>query len=77
MMVAKWRGWVLPGTALVIYVVGGLMVMTGLVMIGILGSQDLWGWGEARGLGYLVFGVGIIFSILGVLMVRIIRNRNW
>ncbi len=45
-------------------------------MIGILGRQDLWGWGEARGMGYLAFGIGIILSILGVLMMRIMRNRG-
>ncbi|MEJ2471225.1 MAG: hypothetical protein P8Y91_06105 [Desulfuromonadales bacterium] len=72
----SWRGWIWAGLALVLYVVGGLLVMAGLVMIGILGTQDLWGWGEARGLGYMAFGVGIILSILGVLIMRIMRNRG-
>ena len=71
-----WRGWVLAGVALSLYIFGGILVMAGLVMIGILGSQDLWGWGEARGMGYLAFGVGIIISILGVLIMRIMRNRG-
>jgi len=31
--------------------------MGGLILIGILGSQDLWGWGEARGIGYMAFGI--------------------
>jgi len=71
-----WRGWVLAGVALSLYIFGGILVMAGLVMIGILGSRDLWGWGEARGMGYLAFGVGIIISILGVLIMRIMRNRG-
>ena len=62
--------------ALSLYVAGGLLVMAGLIMIGILGTQDLWGWGEARGMGYMAFGVGILLSILGVMIMRIMRNRG-
>ena len=71
-----WRGWIFAGLALSLYVVGGLLIMAGLIMIGILGSQDLWGWGEARGMGYLAFGVGIGLSIMGVLIMRFMRNRG-
>jgi hypothetical protein len=59
------------------YLVGGLLIMAGLIMIGILGDQDLWGWGEARGIGYMAFAVGILLSITGVLVMRIMRNRGW
>lgn len=69
-------GWVYAGLALSLYIFGGLLIMAGLVMIGILGTQDLWGWGEARGMGYLAFFVGIVFSVLGVLIMRIMRNRG-
>ncbi|MES0398128.1 MAG: hypothetical protein ABUK17_11440, partial [Syntrophobacteria bacterium] len=65
------------GFALAVYIIGGLAVMTGLGLIGILGAEDLWGWGEARSIGYLVFAVGLIMSILGVLIMRIMRNRRW
>lgn len=65
------------GFALSVYVLGGLGVMTGLGLIGMVGAQDLWGWGEARSIGYLVFAVGLIMSILGVLIMRIMRNRRW
>ena len=75
-MAPKWSGWVLAGFALTFYVVGGLLIMGGLIMIGVLGSQDLWGWGEARGVGYMAFGVGIVLSVLGVLVMRIMRNRG-
>jgi len=70
-----WRGWVLAAFALSIFVVGGLAVMAGLVMIGFLGSREIWGWGEARTVGYLFFLVGACMSILGVLVMRIMRNR--
>lgn len=75
-MAPKWSGWVLAVFALTFYVVGGLLIMAGLIMIGVLGSQDLWGWGEARGIGYMAFGVGIVLSVLGVLVMRIMRNRG-
>ncbi|MEN8729248.1 MAG: hypothetical protein AB1Z51_05570 [Desulfuromonadales bacterium] len=62
--------------ALSLYVVGGLLIMAGLILIGVLGTQDLWGWGEARGIGYMAFGIGIFLSIFGVLIMRIMRNRG-
>lgn len=75
-MKQSWRDWVWAGLALSLYVVGGGLIMGGLIMIGILGSHDLWGWGEARGMGYLAFGVGIVASVSGVLIMRIMRNRS-
>jgi len=42
----KWRGWLLAGAALAVYVIGGIGVMAGLVLIGIVGERDLWGWGR-------------------------------
>jgi len=51
--------------------------MAGLIMIGVMGSQDLWGWGEARGIGYMAFALGIILSVIGVLVMRVMRNRGW
>jgi hypothetical protein len=73
---SAWRSWVWAGVAISLYVVGGLLVMAGLVMIGMLGAQDLWGWGEARGIGYMAFGVGIVLSIMGVMIMRFMRNRG-
>lgn len=69
-------GWLWAGLALSLYVSGGLLIMGGLVLIGVLGAQDLWGWGEARGMGYMAFGIGIISSVCGVLIMRIMRNRG-
>jgi len=71
-----WRGWLLAGAALSIYVIGGVAVMVGLVLIGIFGERQLWGWGQADSIGYLFFGVGLCLTILGVLIMRIMRNRN-
>lgn len=71
-----WKGWVFAGLALSFYVAGGIMIMGGLIIIGFYGNQDLWGWGEAEGLGYMAFFVGIVFSVFGVLVMRIMRNRG-
>ncbi len=71
-----WRSWIWAGLALLLYVFGGLLIMAGLVMIGVLGAQDLWGWGEARSIGYMAFGIGIVTSVMGVLIMRIMRNRG-
>lgn len=75
MTTKAWRGWVLAGIALSVFVLGGISVMAGLVMIGFLGARDIWGWGEARSVGYLFFLVGACMSIFGVLVMRIMRNR--
>jgi len=75
-MWTKWRGLLLAGTALAVSVVGGIGVMAGLVLIGIVGERDLWGWGQANSIGYLCFGVGLCLTILGVLVMRIMRNRQ-
>jgi len=72
----QWRGWLLAGMALLVYIVGGVSVMVGLVLIGIVGERDLWGWGRADSLGYMFFGVGLCLTILGVLVMRIMRNRQ-
>lgn len=71
----EWRRWSLAAIALTTYIVGGLALMGGLVMIGFMGSRDIWGMGEARSIGYLFFLVGACLSVLGVLIMRIMRNR--
>jgi len=76
-MTQKWRGWILAGIALTMYVVGGVLIMGGLILIGVMGEQELWGWGEARGIGYMAFALGIVLSVVGVLVMRIMRNRGW
>lgn len=70
------RGLVLAGLALAVYLVGGVGVMAGIVLIGIVGERDLWGWGQANSIGYLFFGTGLCLTILGVLVMRVMRNRQ-
>jgi hypothetical protein len=69
------RNLLLAGLAMAVYIVGGVGVMAGMVLIGIVGERDLWGWGQANSIGYLFFGVGLCLTILGVLIMRVMRNR--
>lgn len=66
----------LGGLALLIYLIGGIATFGGLAMIFFLKGTDLFGWGDARSLGYLFVSVGLILSIFGVLVMRILRNRS-
>ena len=70
------RDLLLAGLALSVYLFGGVAVMVGMVLIGIVGERDLWGWGQANSIGYLLFGVGLCLTILGVLIMRVMRNRQ-
>lgn len=62
--------------AFAIYIVGGLGCFGGTALIVMMKGRDLWGWGEGRTIGYLLVCVGACLSILGVLLMRIFRNRG-
>lgn len=61
--------------AIGIYIIGGIGTFAGIVLILFMKGKDLWGWGEGHTLGYLLICIGLILSILGVLIMRILRNR--
>ena len=61
--------------AIVVYFVGGLATLAGGGLILLMKGQDLWGWGEGHTIGYLLICVGLTLTILGVLVMRILRNR--
>jgi hypothetical protein len=75
--VAKVPGMKLGVAALVVYIIGGISAFSGLVLIFVLKEQDLFGWGQAKSIGYLFLCVGMCLSIIGVLLMRIFRNRRW
>lgn len=62
--------------AFILYIVGGLGIFSGLFMVLVLKTKDLFGLGTAETLGYLFLCVGACLSVAGVLTLRIIRNRT-
>jgi len=62
--------------AFVLYIIGGLGTFAGMGMIMLMKGKDLWGWGDGRSIGYLFLCVGLALSILGVLFMRVFRNRD-
>lgn len=65
----------LPILAMVLYVIGGIATFTALGLIVFMRGKNLWGWGTGDSIGYLFLCVGLALSILGVLFMRIFRNR--
>jgi len=73
---AKIQGIGLAVIAFVAYIVGGIGCFGGVGLIMFMQGRDLFGWGEGRSIGYLFLCVGLCLSILGVLLMRIFRNRG-
>ncbi len=69
------RGVALAVVALALYIIGGVGTFAGLGLIVFMYGGDLWGWGDGRSIGYLFLCVGLSLSIMGVLLMRIFRNR--
>lgn len=70
------NGITLAVVAFAVYLLGGLGCFGGIALILLMKGQDLWGWGDGRSIGYLFLSVGAVLSILGVLLMRIFRNRD-
>jgi hypothetical protein len=66
---------ILTIAAISVYIVGGLGTFVGAGLILLMKGKDLWGWGEGHAIGYLLVCVGLSLTILGVLVMRILRNR--
>jgi hypothetical protein len=62
--------------ALSVYILGGIGVFGGIWLIVFMRGKDLLGLGQGHTIGYLLLCVGAAFSILGVTLMRIFRNRG-
>ena len=69
-------GLILALSAFATYIVGGILTFTGIALALFWKGKDLFGWGEGRGIGYLFLCVGLCLCVLGVLLMRIFRNRR-
>jgi hypothetical protein len=62
-------------TALAIFILGGVATFSGLGLLAFMRNRDLFGLGDGRSIGVLLVCLGLIGSILGVLLMRLYRNR--
>jgi hypothetical protein len=62
--------------AFALYITGGFGIFGGIALVIFMRGQDLFGWGDAKTIGYLLMCVGASFSIMGVLFIRLVRNRT-
>ena len=75
MLVAKIKGMAGAIFALSTFILGGILTFSGLGLIAFMKNKDLLGLGEGRSVGILFVCVGLLASILGVLVMRLVRNR--
>jgi len=73
---AKKQGIGLAVIAFAVYIIGGIGTFGGLVLIFFMQNKDLLGWGEGRSIGYLFLCVGLCLSVMGVILMRLFRNRG-
>jgi hypothetical protein len=69
------KDWIWPLIASSSYIVGGFLTFGGVALILFMRGEDFMGLGQGHTLGYLFVCVGLIMTILGVLIMRILRNR--
>jgi hypothetical protein len=72
----KQHGILLAVVAFGVYLVGGIGIFSGIGLIALMKGKDLFGLGDGRSIGYLLLCVGACLSVLGVLLMRIFRNRT-
>ena len=73
---AKKQGIGLAVIAFVSYIAGGIGCFSGIGLIVFMQGRNLLGWGDGRSIGYLLTCVGLCLSVLGVLLMRLFRNRG-
>lgn len=61
--------------AICIYILGGIGAFGGLALMAFWKERNVMGLGSGLSLGLLFLCAGLLFSIAGVLLMRISRNR--
>ena len=61
--------------ALAVFVMGGISTFTGLGLLAFMRNRIIFGLGDGRSMGVSLTIIGLLGSILGVLLMRIYRNR--
>lgn len=71
----KNSGYALIYAALVLYIVGGIAIFSGVALMVLMKGRSYAEWGRVDTFGYVFLFVGLGLSILGVFLMRIVRNR--
>ncbi len=71
----KKTGYALIYAALVLYVLGGISIFSGVALMVLMKGKSYGDWGRMDTFGYVLLFAGLSLSILGVLFMRIVRNR--
>ncbi|MDW7644768.1 MAG: hypothetical protein SCI25_06960 [Desulfuromonadales bacterium] len=74
---ANKQGIGLAVVAFALYIIGGVSTFGGLILMGMMRDQNVLGWGDGTGIGSLFLAAGLCLSILGVLLMRLFRNRGF
>ncbi len=62
--------------AIFVFFIGGLGTFAGLALWAFFRDQMLFGLGTGEALGYLLISLGISGTLLGVVLMRVFRNRG-
>lgn len=71
----KKTGYALIYAALVLYILGGISIFSGVGLMVFMKGKSYGDWGRMDTFGYVLLFAGLSLSILGVLFMRIVRNR--
>lgn len=71
----KKTGYALIYASLVLYILGGIGIFSGVALMVLMKGKSYGDWGRMDSFGYVLLFVGLSLTILGVLFMRIIRNR--
>ena len=71
----KNTGYALIYASLILYILGGISIFCGVALMVFMKGQSYGDWGRMDTFGYVLLFAGLSLTILGVLFMRIIRNR--
>lgn len=71
----KKTGYALIYASLLLYILGGLGIFSGVALMVLMKGRSYGEWGRMDSFGYVLLFTGLGLTILGVLFMRIIRNR--
>ena len=58
-----------------LHMLGGIVACSGLFLVIFMNGQELQGMGDGRSIGYLVICAGLCLSIVGLLLMRSLKER--